>query len=255
MQARIRILDSSCAEEVFNLHNEVYHEFSNNELYRSRDLHRISTLFESHAMCFGAYEGSRLVGYSGVRFPDPEATSISSELGFAPDRVRYIGEFDGSCVSSASRGQGLQYQLIVARARASLFRRRPMALATVAVGNMYSLINFLEYGMKGVALHQMYDGFARIIMARDHSDAIDLDNVMTRTIKGEMLKSEIADIFASGGQLVRVVRSGRTFTQVFAWLKGRQGSSDWVDTFNRKPLFDTRECNVADPIEFEGRWN
>lgn len=256
MHIQTRRLSAAAAGAVYRLHDAVYRELNNDEHYRSRTIERIATLFGRDGMCFGAFCDGELAGYSGLRFPTPGATTISSELGFANHRLRYIAEFDGSCVERSYRGHGLQSRLIAARATSSLVVGRPLCFATVAMTNVYSLVNFLEYGMRGVALHKMYDGFHRLIMARDHT-APSYRQVSRRQLFNEQPdEGAFAEVFATGGQLERVVKEGPRFTFEFVWGDECRSATDWVKCFNEKDLFENELDEISiDPVEFEGRWH
>ncbi len=168
----IRRLDLSHVEAIFTLHKTVYEHVGDDHIYRARELTHIEEVFAPDAMCFGAFHQGALVGYSSVRFPDADHAGMSAELGFTPARILMLAEFDASCVIPESRGMGLQARLIEARARASLIRGRPLSLATVGPKNVYSLRNFLAYGMRGVALRRLPSGEDRFVMGRDHGDSL-----------------------------------------------------------------------------------
>lgn len=233
----IRRLDASHLEPVFALHNAVYEHVGDEAIYRGRDHTHIAAVFAPDALCFGAFLEGALIGYSSVRFPGPAHHGWASALGFSPVRLPLIAEFDASCVLPASRGMGLQGLLIEVRARASLMRGRPVSLAIVGPKNVYSLRNFLLYGMRGVALHRLPTGEDRFVMARDHSDP--LTRVETRRERRpvDLSSEEIEAVLRSGGQLDRVVKEGDNWHYEFVWFADTGDARTWVETFEARDFF------------------
>jgi GNAT superfamily N-acetyltransferase len=123
-------------------------------------------------MVIGLFDAAdTLVGYTVLGFPapdDPENFGWMLELGHA-DLAR-VAHLDGTGLSPAWRGQGLQRALIDARLRLARAHARTLALATVAPGNRSSLTNALRAGLEVVALRAKYDS-VRFIMRRDLADS------------------------------------------------------------------------------------
>lgn len=233
----IRRLDGTFIEPIFEMHNRVYEEIGRDDLYRARDHDHIADLFGDDGLCFGAFLGGRLVGYSSVRFPAAEGDGLSAQLGFAPAQRRYIAECDASCVLPDARGRRLQERLIEVRARGGLARGRVLGMAIVGPKNVYSLRNFLQYGMRGVALHRIASGEDRMVMARDHSELPNrLENNRERRPVG-ISCDEIQAILRSGGQLDRVIQDGDEWHYEFVWFAHIADERSWVDAFNTKDFF------------------
>lgn len=233
----IRRLGPDFLEPVFEMHNCVYEEIHCNDLYRARDHDHIADVFDEDGMCFGAFLGGRLVGYGSVRFPYEDSEGLAAQLGFAPSHLRYIGECDASCVLPEARGRRLQERLIEVRARGSLTRGRVLGMAIVGPTNVYSLRNFLQYGMRGVALHRIPSGEDRMVMARDHSE------LLTRTERKRerrpvgISRDEIVAILKSGGQLDRVFQDRDGWSYEFVWFADVTDERSWVEAFNAKDFF------------------
>lgn len=233
----IRVLDASHADTIFALHNTVYEQVGDDTIYRGRDYAHIVEVFAPDAMCFGAFLNGALVGYSSVRFPGAGHQGLSALLGFTPARIPLLAEFDASCVLPASRGLGLQALLIEVRARASLMRGRPLSLAIVGPRNVYSLRNFLAYGMRGVALHRLPTGEDRFVMARDHSDSQSRAVTRRERFPIDRTHEDIQAVLRSGGQLDRVVREGETWLHEFVWPADVANERSWVETFEARDFF------------------
>lgn len=233
----IRLLDVGYMERIFTLHNAVAEQVGDDTLFRGRDHAQIAAVFAPDALCFGAFLEGALIGYSSVRFPGPAHHGWASAPGFSPARLPLIAEFDASCVLPAWRGTGLQGLLIEVRARASLMRGRPLSLAIVGPKNVYSLANFLFYGMRGVALHQLPTGEDRFVMARDHSDP--LTRVETRRERRPvgLSREEIEGVLRSGGQLERVLKEGDIWQYEFVWSADIGDARTWVETFEARDFF------------------
>lgn len=234
---KIQRLSPSHADLVHALHRTVYEEVGDDHIYRGRDYDHIVEVFAPDAMCFGAFLDGALVGYSSVRFPGADHHGLSAALGFSLARIPLLAEFDASCVLSASRGLGLQALLIEARARASLMRGRPLSLAIVGPRNVYSLRNFLAYGMRGVALRQLPSGEDRFVMARDHSDSLTRAEARRERIPVGLTHDEIQAILRSGGQLDRVVRDGKDWLYDFVWFADVVNETSWVAAFEARDFF------------------
>lgn len=233
----IRRLNATYMEQIFALHNAVYEQVGDDTIYRGRDHAHIAAAFAPDALCFGAFLEGALLGYSSVRFPGPAHHGWASALGFSPARLPLIAEFDASCVLPASRGMGLQGILIEVRARASLVRGRPVSLAIVGPKNVYSLRNFLLYGMRGVALHRLPTGEDRFVMARDHSDPLTRVETRRERLPVGLSREEIEAVLRSGGQLDRVLREGDTWRYEFAWFADNEDARTWVETFEARDFF------------------
>lgn len=233
----IRRLDAGYIDPIFALHNAVYQQVGDDTLYRGRDHAQIAAVFAPDALCFGAFLEGALIGYSSVRFPGPAHPGWASALGLSPARLPLTAEFDASGVLPDSRGVGLQGLLIEVRARASLMRGRPLSLAIVGPHNVYSLRNFLLYGMRGVALHRLPTGEDRFVMARDHSDP--LTRVETRRERRPvgLSREEIEAVLRSGGQLDRVFQEGDTWHYEFVWFADIRDARTWVETFEARDFF------------------
>ena len=234
---KIRRLDTSYVEAIFALHKTVYEHVGDNHIYRGREFAHIEEVFAPDAMCFGAFHEGALVGYSSVRFPDADHRGMSAEFGFTPARILMLAEFDASCVIPVSRGMGLQALLIEARARASLIRGRPLSLATVGPKNVYSLRNFLAYGMRGVALRRLPSGEDRFVMARDHGDSYTRAETRRARHPVGQTHDEIQHVLRSGGQLDRVVKEGESWLHEFVWFADTANERSWVDTFEARDFF------------------
>ncbi len=233
----IRRLDASYMEPIFDLHNAVYEQVGDDTIYRGRDHAHIEAVFAPDALCFGAFLDGALIGYSSVRFPGPDHEGWAAAPGFSPARLPLIAEFDASCVLPASRGMGLQGLLIEVRARASLMRGRPLSLAIVGPKNVYSLRNFLLYGMRGVALHCLPTGEDRFIMARDHSDPLHRAETRRERMPVGLSRAEIEAVLRSGGQLDRVLKDGDIWLYEFVWFADIVDGRTWTETFEARNFF------------------
>lgn len=233
----IRRLDPSHVEAIFTLHKTVYEHVGDDHIYRGREFAHIEEVFTPAAMCFGAFHHGALVGYSSVRFPGTDHRGLSAALGFTPARIPMLAEFDASCVIPESRGMGLQALLIEARARASLMRGRPLSLAIVGPKNVYSLRNFLAYGMRGVALRQLPSGEDRFVMARDHGDSLSRAEMRRDRLPVGLTHDEIQAVLHSGGQLDRVVKEGERWLYEFVWFADIAHERSWVETFEARNFF------------------
>lgn len=234
---QIRPLDISHVEAIFALHNTVYEQVGDDHIYRGRDHANIDAVFAPDALCFGAFIDGGLIGYSSVRFPGSDHKGWTTAPGFSPKRLPLLAEFDASCVLPAARGKGLQALLIEVRARASLMRGRPLSLAIVGPKNVYSLRNFLNYGMRGVALHRLPTGEDRFIMARDHSDPLARAQTKRTQLPVGLSRDEIAAVLHSGGQLDRVVKEGADWHYEFVWFADVTNERSWVEAFEARDFF------------------
>lgn len=233
----IRRLETGHEEAVFALHNAIYDLVGDDHIYRGRDHANIAAVFAPDALCFGAFIDGALMGYSSVRFPGPGHAGWAGAPGFSPARLPLLAEFDASCVLPAARGRGLQGLLIEVRARASLMRGRPLSLAIVGPKNVYSLRNFLHYGMRGVALHRLPTGEDRFIMARDHSDPLTRAETKRARVPVGLSREEVETLLRSGGQLDRVVKDGADWLYEFAWFADIAHDRSWVETFEARDFF------------------
>jgi hypothetical protein len=224
----VRTLHRSDFEALRSLHRAVISALPSKEVFRNMDDNYLLDMLTVDATCFGIFDKDRLVAFSTVRYPDAGGETVSHCLGYSKAATHLIGEFDGSAVLPSHRGKGFQYALIEARARASLLRGRPIAVATVSPRNPYSLVNFLRYGMTGRRVAYLWGGFERIVVARDHSA-----NIFPRWLNVEECLADDVDqigvFLNSGMELFDLARKRAEVRYLF-------GRRDRVDNALLEPL-------------------
>lgn len=106
-----------------------------------------------------------LVGYSVLGLPaadDP--ANFGADLSLTPAQRAGVAHLDGTGITPAWRGYGLQRHFIRQRLNMAVAAGRRIALSTAAPENAASLLNLLAEGMQAVALCPKYDGLRFIVL-------------------------------------------------------------------------------------------
>lgn len=114
----------------------------------------------------GLFAEGKLIAYGVLGLPSPRDPSFGDDLALPAAERGRIAEIDGASVTPEWRGNGLQRLLIGCRLRWALAAGRPVALSTVAPGNLPSLHNLLAERLTIRALRPKYGGL-RYVVRRD----------------------------------------------------------------------------------------
>jgi GNAT superfamily N-acetyltransferase len=114
----------------------------------------------------GLFVEDRLIAYGVLGLPGPDDPNFGDDLALSPADKAKVANIDGGCVAPEWRGNGLQRLLIACRLRWAFAADRPIALTTVAPGNLPSLSNALAEGLTIRAVLPKY-GALRYSLRRD----------------------------------------------------------------------------------------
>ncbi|HXP98081.1 MAG TPA: GNAT family N-acetyltransferase [Telmatospirillum sp.] len=152
-------------DAVITLHHAVRQAVSPDLLCFESD-----TFFGSHidrcGRILGLFVEDRLIAYGVLGLPGPIDPNFGDDLALSPAEKAKVAHIDGSCVAPEWRGNGLQRLLIGCRLRWAFAAGRPIALTTVAPGNLPSLSNALAEGLTIRAVLPKY-GALRYSLRRD----------------------------------------------------------------------------------------
>lgn len=212
-------------QAVHDVHRSVISTLPTADLFRDVSLEFLEVLLGDGAATFGIFQHDDLVAYSAVRFPKAGELKLASIVGVPNALAEMVAEFEGVAVLPAHRGRGFQAALTEIRAKAALLDGRPIAIASVAPQNLHSLRNFLLYGMTGRALVEMYGGYRRIVVVRDHgasASTSERENLIVDAREVENLK----DKMSVGYEIVDVIGAQRVDAYVISRRSRERAYSD-----------------------------
>lgn len=174
-------LGPSRLSELMEVQKVVCEHLPNPELYFPVSEREMLELLGSDAICVGAQQGTRLVGFFGVLFMGNRAGNVGEDLGLAPHELSLVAYFKAVNVLPEYRGIGLQ-----ARMTKALFMQLGVGgqvsdespglpplkwlCSTVSPLNVPSLKTFLEHGFWVAGLKPKYLGYQRCILIRQIAD-------------------------------------------------------------------------------------
>ena len=132
--------------------------------------HESDMFFADHmANCghiYGVFQRGELMVYSVLGLPRPNDPNFGCDHNLSAQELADVAHIDGVAVTPALRGQGWQRKMIDHRLAAALAAGRPIALSTVAPGNLASLRSLLSCGLTIRGIAEKFGG-VRYLVRRD----------------------------------------------------------------------------------------
>jgi GNAT superfamily N-acetyltransferase len=152
---RMRLLTLDDLADVFDLREEVLAQLDHPDIYvREEDESAFVRLhLGGHAECrgetIGVFDGSRLVGYAMLGFPDTNSRdNLGNHIELGSRSGADVSHIASCMVRPEQRGHGLQRSLLAARFSLAQSQGRPLCIAMGSLHNHVGRRNLLREGMR-----------------------------------------------------------------------------------------------------------
>lgn len=147
---RVKRLEQEHLTDLMILHRSVIKHIGGKKdlLIVERDETYFRNVMAGLGLIIGAFQGSNLVGYSSLRYPQPGEENFGEYVNLPPQEFPFLAHSNGSMVDPDCRGFGLHRLMALARAQAARQLGLRHLLSEVHGSNPPSLRNLFSLGFK-----------------------------------------------------------------------------------------------------------